>query len=355
MGSALCKREKIVDEVAEIANKTIEKELKKDRIQERKTIKVLLLGSADSGKSTIAKQMRILHAHGFNESELINYRYMIFTNMVVIYHHLCRGCQALNVPVNEDEQDLYEKFLNKHLKILDFLDDDIIVSLAQMRNSQFTKEGLKHVEKFYMPDNSLYLFANAHRILDQNYHPTEIDIIHARASTTGVYEIGFQFRNFYIRLIDVGGQKTERRKWIHCFENVTAVLFVTALSCYDQFLEEEPTKNCLEDSVELFNCMYNNEYLRKCNFILFLNKTDILERKVEHSSFSKYFPNYSEKEKYEEVRDYIKELFTEAEVDDTRHIYLHFTNATDRGNIDFVFGAACDIILQNNLNKAGMN
>jgi hypothetical protein len=31
-----------------------------------------------------------------------------------------------------------------------------------------------------------------------------------------------------------GGQRNERRKWIHCFENVTAVIFVAALSEYDQ-------------------------------------------------------------------------------------------------------------------------
>lgn len=43
-------------------------------------------------------------------------------------------------------------------------------------------------------------------------------------------------------LIDVGGQKTERRKWIHCFEDVTATLFVVSLACYDQFLEDDPTK-----------------------------------------------------------------------------------------------------------------
>ena len=46
----------------------------------------------------------------------------------------------------------------------------------------------------------------------------------------------------FFRLIDVGGQKTERRKWIHCFDNVMSVLFVVALSCYDQFMFEDPKK-----------------------------------------------------------------------------------------------------------------
>ena len=41
------------------------------------------------------------------------------------------------------------------------------------------------------------------------------------------------------RLCDVGGQRTERRKWIHCFDDVTAIIFVAALNEYDMMLEED--------------------------------------------------------------------------------------------------------------------
>lgn len=52
-------------------------------------------------------------------------------------------------------------------------------------------------------------------------------------------------------MVDVGGQRSERRKWIHCFENVTSIMFLVALSEYDQVLVESdnevicliPTKN----------------------------------------------------------------------------------------------------------------
>ena len=45
------------------------------------------------------------------------------------------------------------------------------------------------------------------------------------------------FLSFY-RMVDVGGQRSERRKWIHCFENVTSIIFLVALSEYDQILFE---------------------------------------------------------------------------------------------------------------------
>ena len=41
------------------------------------------------------------------------------------------------------------------------------------------------------------------------------------------------------RMVDVGGQRSERKKWIHCFEGVTAILFCVALSAYDLTLEED--------------------------------------------------------------------------------------------------------------------
>lgn len=40
------------------------------------------------------------------------------------------------------------------------------------------------------------------------------------------------------RMVDVGGQRSERRKWIHCFENVTSIIFLAAVSEYDQVLYE---------------------------------------------------------------------------------------------------------------------
>ena len=44
---------------------------------------------------------------------------------------------------------------------------------------------------------------------------------------------------FVYRMFDVGGQRSERKKWIHCFEGVTAIIFCVALSAYDLVLAED--------------------------------------------------------------------------------------------------------------------
>ena len=50
----------------------------------------------------------------------------------------------------------------------------------------------------------------------------------------------------------LGGQRSERKKWIHCFDNVTAVLFVVSMSEYDQVLAEDHRVNRMAESLKLF-------------------------------------------------------------------------------------------------------
>lgn len=67
--------------------------------------------------------------------------------------------------------------------------------------------------------------------------------------TTGITETTFQVQGLEYRVLDVGGQRSERRKWIHCFENVTALIFIVSLSEYDQVLYEDQTVVCHQLSV----------------------------------------------------------------------------------------------------------
>ena len=79
------------------------------------------------------------------------------------------------------------------------------------------------------------------RLGAKDYQPTEQDILRTRVKTTGIVEVHFSFKNLNFKLFDVGGQRSERKKWIHCFEDVTAIIFCVAMSEYDQVLHEDET------------------------------------------------------------------------------------------------------------------
>nr|GMD90061.1 guanine nucleotide-binding protein alpha-1 subunit [Ipomoea batatas] len=137
-----------------------------------------------------------------------------------------------------------------------------------------------------VPDCAHYFMENLQRFSEANYVPTKDDILYARVRTTGVVEIQFspvgenKKSGEVYRLFDVGGQRNERRKWIHLFEGVTAVIFCAAISEYDQTLFEDANKNRMMESKELFEWILKQPCFEKTSFMLFLNKFDLFEKKV---------------------------------------------------------------------------
>lgn len=96
-------------------------------------------------------------------------------------------------------------------------------------------------------------------------------------------------------MLDVGGQRSERRKWIHCFDSVTAVMFCVALSEYDQVLREDATQNRMKESLLLFDEVSNSHWFKNTSFILFLNKTDLFKEKIGRVDLTCCWPNYTGK------------------------------------------------------------
>jgi hypothetical protein len=111
-------------------------------------------------------------------------------------------------------------------------------------------------------DSTPYFFSHLDRIGDENYAPTVKDIIRVRIKTSGVHELEFTLHTISFRIVDVGGQRSERRKWIHCFQHVTAMIFFVAISEYNQFLIEVG-----DEGTGFFFCFYSSYFY----FFNFLN------------------------------------------------------------------------------------
>lgn len=82
-------------------------------------------------------------------------------------------------------------------------------------------------------------FQDITRLFAKDYVPSDQDILRARLRTTGISETIFDLGQLTYKMFDVGGQRSERKKWIHVFDNVQVVLFLAAISGYDQVLVED--------------------------------------------------------------------------------------------------------------------
>ena len=195
------------------------------------------------------------------------------------------------------------------------------------------------------------------RIGNPDYVPSDQDVLRSRVKSTGITETHFRLGELTYQMFDVGGQRSERKKWIHCFENVTAVIFMVAIQEYDQVLIEDETVNRMEESLTLFDSICNSRWFEKTSIILFLNKTDLFKEKLSKSPLSKYFSDYRHDDNdYEAASKYIMERFASLNNYNTadKQIYTHFTCATDTEQIRFVMTAVNDIILQSNLRNGGL-
>jgi hypothetical protein len=161
------------------------------------------------------------------------------------------------------------------------------------------------------------------------------------------------FCPFYCVIV-AGGQRGERKKWIHAFDNVRAILFIASLSEYDQVLLEDRTRNRLVESVTLFEGIIALPWFKSTSIILFLNKNDIFEQKIAHNDLGAYFNDYNAGCNYEAALEYIQNLFVSRNTNTNKTVLVHVTDATDTKLIHRVWKSVRHIIISQNLSKAGL-
>jgi len=173
-------------------------------------------------------------------------------------------------------------------------------------NTELTGEIVKHLQhlwndktvlllfndwraKICVPDSTGYYLNSLSRISADDYVPTDEDLLLVRYRTTGMTEKQLTIEGNTFLICDVGGQRNERRKWINFFDNVTAVIFVASLSCYDEVVFEDEDTNCMMESLQVFEETLNLQTFAETAFILFLNKKDVFDEKIKKSSNNSMF------------------------------------------------------------------
>ncbi|KDN41431.1 putative guanine nucleotide-binding protein alpha-1 subunit [Tilletiaria anomala UBC 951] len=344
------------DREGQLRNEAIEAQLKKDRLVQRNEIKMLLLGAGESGKSTILKQMRLINHGSYSVEERESYKEIIFSNTLQSMRVLLDAMENLDIPLADGANaKRAEIILSLPTQMeTETLPPVVADAIGGLWLDPGVQACFRRSREYQLNDSAPYYFDSIARISDPRYTPTDQDVLRSRVKTTGITETHFQIGELHYRLFDVGGQRSERKKWIHCFENVTAIIFLVAISEYDQLLYEDQNVNRMQEALTLFDSICNSRWFVQTNIILFLNKIDLFREKLPISPMSNYFSDYTGGGDYNAACEYIVNRFVSLNQSETKTVYTHFTCATDTNQIRFVLSAVNDIIIQVNLRSCGL-
>ncbi|KZT70896.1 G-alpha-domain-containing protein [Daedalea quercina L-15889] len=402
--------EKVAKRISEEIDRQIESDRQELKSRRLKT-KILLLGQAESGKSTLLKNFQIHFAPKAFNTEVEAWRAVIQLNLVrsvnVILAYLSKtsaAAAAASPRFSKPKDDLrwlkmrlaplrqVEVILNRLLgvhgddspgespvevemhwdsdklsevavgsdfgwktlmrtekprptsRFWDDLDDarrileacrDDIVAMCEDKTVQHVldEEGIRIL------DEPGFFFDQASRICAMDYTPTAEDILRARLRTAGVEEHRLCMESppsergrewiFY----DVGGARGQRAAWAAYFEDVSAVMFLCPISGFDQVLGEDRTTNRLVDSLKLWKTICSSKLLENATFIVFMNKSDILEKKLKAGiRFAAHIEQYKDQPNdLEHVSMYIRRILLAIYKECSpkkRPIHAHMTCAT---------------------------
>ena len=335
----------------------INKELLASAKENENLVKLLLLGAGGSGKSTFVKQMKIIHGDGYSIDELNSFISIIHGNLLTSMVQVIKAMDKLNITLHNPSSQAEIVNFPTPLEHGMAIPPEIGEKMKLLWQDDGFQECLKHAIEYQLSDSAPYYFKRIDKILDPSYTPTEQDVLQSRLQTTGIVETSFNHGYKTYKLFDVGGQRTERRKWLHCFDDVNAVLFVAALSGYDMTLIEDGTTNRMEESLNLFQAICVNKFFNNSSIILFLNKFDLFTEKINNTDhhLRLYFPHYNGPDHdVSAAKDFIQEKFLACNLNKGRSIYVHCTTATDTSNIIVVFEIVLKRISARNFNTTNL-
>eukprot|EP00161_Ancyromonas_sigmoides_P025489 TRINITY_DN854_c0_g1_i1.p1 TRINITY_DN854_c0_g1~~TRINITY_DN854_c0_g1_i1.p1 ORF type:complete len:350 (+),score=139.46 TRINITY_DN854_c0_g1_i1:60-1109(+) len=348
MGACLTTPE---DAEAKARSKEIERALKADSSGE--TLKLLLLGPGESGKSTIFKQIQIIHQKGFAEDERLANRKFVHRNVLQSTKALLGAAGNQSMELRPENRETAAKLRDAPLTVWN---QDLGEDCLAIWNDPAIQKVYTRRAEFQLTDSTAYFFENMDRINESGYMPSDQDLLRIRIPTTGIVENEWQYKGKKFTILDMGGQRSERRKWIHHFDGVTAILFVASLSDYNQVLYEDTTTNRMHESIHLFDTICTNDLFKDTPIILFLNKVDLFREKIALHDLKCCFPEYTGGCDYDAAIKYIEDKFCEASErhSQERSIYTRHTCATDTATMAFVFEATADIILRGKLQELNL-
>jgi guanine nucleotide-binding protein subunit alpha len=343
------------DDTGAARSRELDRIIRQDEKRMARQVKLLLLGAGESGKSTILKQMKLIYSQGFSKNEKLEWKPVIFNNIVQSFQNIYDAMNELNIVFSnpENEKNMAQVLVEREISPNDTLPAEYLAPIKALWQDEGVRAAIAKGNEYALHDNLEYFVDDIDRLWGTDYVPNDQDLLRSRLRTTGITETIFDLGQLTYRMFDVGGQRSERKKWIHCFENVTCLLFLVAISGYDQCLVEDKDGNQMNEALMLWESIANSHWFTKSALILFLNKMDLFKEKLARSPITKHgFTDYhGPKDDYKAASKYFLDKFRALNRNPEKEIYGHLTNATDTNLLKITMTSVQDMIIQRNLKQ----
>ena len=222
--------------------------------------------------------------------------------------------------------------------------------LIQFFNSKPAQAAWERRAEFSHHPSYAYWMRHLMRICGPNFQPTDEDYSQARIRTTGFtkHDLTTYFEDaasdapieMTFSVIDVGGQRMERRKWrsLGLLNDVDVLILMVNLAGYCQVLFEESGVNCMIEELNLFEELVNSPSFRDASIHVVFNKIDVFRERIEQIPLSRMFPDFSGDPKNSaQALEYIKCQFLSRIRNPQTHVDTHVIAASNIRDVKPVY------------------
>eukprot|EP01083_Nonionella_stella_P174248 603532_1 len=227
----------------------------------------LLLGTQSSGKTTVLKQLQLIHCTDdfidLHHDSLYSIRQRCISTILTF-------CSTTN---DHDTVKILHH-LSQNLDHPDHLESikSIIKNVYQMHTQRLMK---------LLPKTTLTYLEKIDQIMSVSYTIT-IDDIMADYSHTGLHEMCWFIKDNEFKVIDIGSYPCNITSYIHLFDNVHVVVYMLSLAdfCSNTTTKNGVVINAMLHSLQHFTDIVQTKKLQNCEWILFMSKEDIFREKL---------------------------------------------------------------------------
>eukprot|EP01129_Flabellula_baltica_P005568 TRINITY_DN2029_c0_g1_i4.p1 TRINITY_DN2029_c0_g1~~TRINITY_DN2029_c0_g1_i4.p1 ORF type:complete len:372 (+),score=79.22 TRINITY_DN2029_c0_g1_i4:324-1439(+) len=263
-------------------------------------VKILVLGISGSGKSTFAKQLKLIYQKGFNHDERAIYIEILKANVIMGIRELADYIVEFeeDIDISEEHRKYVRYIRERSTMAMNLVDEEVYSKIIALWNDPGLADAWERCRSYQIQVSQLdYLMENIERIIAPDFLPNNEDIIRARQRSAGATVARFPYGKLVMEIIDVGGQAPERAKWMSIAQqDLTGIIYFASLDEFNMLSSEDITRTKMQITMSVFEKVIGDLKDTVPYFVLFLNKTDLFNEKVQtkegYSELQQYFPEY---------------------------------------------------------------